>query len=464
MSTRTEYPDFQNNQGKLLKVNPTETDVLWHDLQINELLPDQSGETGKSLNTDGTNVYWEDSVYTVTGNVVDNTDANNPVITAVESVTGNVVDNTDANNPVITAVESVTGLNTDNTDPQNPIVKVSVDGSTITGSGTPVDPLVVIGGGSGGVDTRVYSFTNMRMLAPGTRTVYAGILGLTTNNSNESLVATNFGEAVSIKRLAIYISTNICDEDTTLMIRKNSADTSNFITIEAGYTGFKTIDFNEGYTDTDTFSLRLMMSGTATGEVLIGSPSAPGNPGLYIIVQTSTGSPLGVQSVTGTGVDNTDPFNPVMSSVDLTTAQTVAGIKTFSSFPVTPSSNPTTQFQVTNKAYVDNNLSALNDKILKIRTQSDDTTLTPSIFTATNYYITAQNGPLTIANPTLNTGNKIIIYIYDDGTARAITFGTDYKAFVGNPLPTTTTVGKWTQIIIDKVDTNVVFVSSTVEA
>ena len=39
-------------------------------------------------------------------------------------------------------VESVTGLNTDNTDPQNPIVEISVDGSTITGLGTPASPLV----------------------------------------------------------------------------------------------------------------------------------------------------------------------------------------------------------------------------------------------------------------------------------------------------------------------------------
>lgn len=41
-----------------------------------------------------------------------------------------------------TGVQSVTGLNTDNTDPQNPIVQISVDGSTITGTGTPGDPLV----------------------------------------------------------------------------------------------------------------------------------------------------------------------------------------------------------------------------------------------------------------------------------------------------------------------------------
>lgn len=47
-------------------------------------------------------------------------------------------------------VQSVTGLNTDNTDPLNPIVKISVDGVTITGLGTPGSPLVAVGGGGGG--------------------------------------------------------------------------------------------------------------------------------------------------------------------------------------------------------------------------------------------------------------------------------------------------------------------------
>lgn len=49
----------------------------------------------------------------------------------------------------------------------------------------------------------------------------------------------------------------------------------------------------------------------------------------YTIVKISGGSPLGVQSVTGDGVDNTDPFNPVISSlikskVTLTSAQILA--------------------------------------------------------------------------------------------------------------------------------------------
>jgi hypothetical protein len=47
-------------------------------------------------------------------------------------------------------VQSVTGLNTDNTDPANPVVQVSVDGVTITGSGTSGDPLIATPS-SGGV-------------------------------------------------------------------------------------------------------------------------------------------------------------------------------------------------------------------------------------------------------------------------------------------------------------------------
>lgn len=39
-------------------------------------------------------------------------------------------------------VQSVTGLDTDNTNPLYPIVKISVDGTTITGDGTPASPLI----------------------------------------------------------------------------------------------------------------------------------------------------------------------------------------------------------------------------------------------------------------------------------------------------------------------------------
>ena len=53
-------------------------------------------------------------------------------------------------------VQSVTGLDTDNTDPLNPVVRIAVDGVTITGLGTPANPLVATGGGIAGSGTLNY--------------------------------------------------------------------------------------------------------------------------------------------------------------------------------------------------------------------------------------------------------------------------------------------------------------------
>ena len=78
----------------------------------------------------------------------------------------------------------------------------------------------------------------------------------------------------------------------------------------------------------------------------------------------STTNPHGVtKSQVGLGnVDNTSDANKPVSTaqanaiatkVGLTGNETVAGIKTFSSFPITPSSAPTTNYQAANKKYVD---------------------------------------------------------------------------------------------------------------
>lgn len=59
------------------------------------------------------------------------------------------------------------------------------------------------------------------------------------------------------------------------------------------------------------------------------------------------------------------------------------------------------------------------------------------------YSVTALAAPLTIANPTGTWDDQqgYIIRIKDDGTARALTFGSDYRA-VGITLPTTTVANK----------------------
>lgn len=48
-------------------------------------------------------------------------------------------------------VQTITGLDTDNTDPQNPVINIAVDGVTIQGQGTALNPLEVVPG-SGGTD------------------------------------------------------------------------------------------------------------------------------------------------------------------------------------------------------------------------------------------------------------------------------------------------------------------------
>lgn len=59
------------------------------------------------------------------------------------------------------------------------------------------------------------------------------------------------------------------------------------------------------------------------------------------------------------------------------------------------------------------------------------------------YSVTALAAPLTIANPTGTWADLqgYVVRIKDDGTARALTFGTNYRA-VGITLPTTTVAGK----------------------
>lgn len=79
-------------------------------------------------------------VASVSGDGVDNSDPNNPVITSVVTLTGDGVDNTDPANPVLSfptpadigAVELVVGTFVNNTDPSNPIIVAQDAIKTIT--------------------------------------------------------------------------------------------------------------------------------------------------------------------------------------------------------------------------------------------------------------------------------------------------------------------------------------------
>ena len=76
-------------------------------------------------------------------------------------------------------------------------------------------------------------------------------------------------------------------------------------------------------------------------------------------------------------------------------------------------------------------------------TSAATATLTPDISAFDQYNLTAQDQALTVAAPTGTPvdGNKLILRILDNGTARAITWNATYTA-IGTTLPTTTTASK----------------------
>ena len=99
-----------------------------------------------------------------------------------------------------------------------------------------------------------------------------------------------------------------------------------------------------------------------------------------------------------------------LSYVDLTTNQTVAGIKTFSSFPETPSSAPTTDYQVANKKYVDDHTTpayaGLGSWIDKSASYGAQQALTDGFVVASHNQTTTEYAGYTdgAANPTTRRG------------------------------------------------------------
>lgn len=81
------------------------------------------------------------------------------------------------------------------------------------------------------------------------------------------------------------------------------------------------------------------------------------NGATYEIWENTTGSTVWLQIIT-----DLTAYALIANVVLLTGDQTIAGVKTFSSFSVTPSSAPTTDYQAANKKYVDDNAGKIGTK------------------------------------------------------------------------------------------------------
>jgi len=133
-------------------------------------------------------------------------------------------------NPLITVnipggggggVASVTGLDTDNTDPLNPIVQIAVDGVSITGSGTPADPLVSTAGASG-----VFGIAN----AAGVYTYYSSLAA--------AIAAATVGQT-------IQLFTDYTETSSVSVFMKNGVD----INLNGHTYEYATADINDTLSD-----------------------------------------------------------------------------------------------------------------------------------------------------------------------------------------------------------------------
>jgi hypothetical protein len=264
-------------------------------------------------------------VESVTGDGVDNTDPQNPVITmnsgSVESVTGNVVDNTDPANPVVTAIATVTGTAVDNTDPLNPVINAGeFDGiATVTGNlvnnTDPENPIV------NGVAT---------------------VTGTAVDNTDPFNPIINAGEFDGIASVTGNVVDNTDPSNPIITAVKtvtgdvvNNTDPQNPVVnasslIDQRLQDFYTIDeidsklniyvtrpvlmqeLNKYYTklETDQLIQQVQVSIGVQQQMI-----SDINDEIDDINEILDNLEPGVESVTGNIVDNTDPLNPVINSI-----------------------------------------------------------------------------------------------------------------------------------------------------
>ena len=121
-------------------------------------------------------------------------------------------------------------------------------------------------------------------------------------------------------------------------------------------------------TDDANAELRRLLVDNTTGRLLVSATITGGAitsiNGLTAAVQLfatgTTGTDFAIVSGTATHTFNIPDASATARGLITTGNQTLAGIKTFSSFPITPSSAPTTDYQTANKKYVDDSISVEN--------------------------------------------------------------------------------------------------------
>lgn len=203
-----------------------------------------------------------------------------------------------------------------------------------------------------------------------------------------------------------------------------------------------------------TVSNTLTLTATDGSTLAIGSGGTLGT-GAYATIAnylplaggTLTGDLLGAVSHGSTGTRLTKVWS---TDIESTNAPTVGGV-------AVPTISSTST--LTNKR--------INPRLVTATSYTTDTGTSLDVSTCDQFEVTAQAGALKFNNPggTPLGGQKLTIRIKDNGTARALTWDTQFRA-MGTALPSTTVLGKtlYLGLIYNATDTKWDLVASAQEA
>jgi hypothetical protein len=189
-------------------------------------------------------------------------------------------------------VQSVTGLDTDNTNPLNPIVKISVDGNSITGDGTPTSPLQA----SSNVNKGFYSQTAISTIIVNTD-IETSLIGAGVGTLSVPPNSFNIGDSF-IARIGGEIS-NLNNTNITFKVKSGS-----IVLVDTGLIQLK-IGTNQFWQLDIYFTIRNI------GGVNVASIISNAN---FIHIRNNTGAEIfGFNTINNTTFDTT-----ILNSLDIT--------------------------------------------------------------------------------------------------------------------------------------------------
>lgn len=270
------------------------------------------------------------------------------------------------------------------------LTQVYVD-ATLTGSGTSTDPLSVVGGGGGsgawGLITGTLSDQTDLQTALDAKAAIADIAELAQDAIGTILVDSSsidftYTDATPAITAVVKSSsiTNTMLAGSIAASKLVGTDIATVGTLTSGSlgSGFTTVAVARGGTGATSFVTNQILLGNGTGAIS-GMSFGTGNQLLGMnnggsaneyktlsIGTTAQSNDLGwVLSGANAIVLHVPDASATVRGVMTTGAQTFAGVKTFSSIPVGPASDPTTDNQFARKAYVDAIAQSVNPGLYK---------------------------------------------------------------------------------------------------